>query len=207
ILRGPRRRGRGGPARGVVRRGRGRRTRRGARGGRGAAASRGTVGGSAVGMRRGRVPLVRRVVLFLALVGGLGGALVALAGGVAGPAHDGPSPEIPLVAGAPARPLVPAVPMQAVAGAPTEAKRLTVRPAKSISSNVEEPREWEDPVSHEKVALPYYPLYSLRGNDVGPAAGAAPDVPAARWSQMHATVYKDVRELTRAEAVRLAHDP
>jgi hypothetical protein len=153
---------------------------------------------------------VKRVLLFLLLAGGGLAGLIQAAGGFLGEKQDDVKPEVPVLARNP------------VAAGPDEAPLrisefpvnpdgrtpdVTLRRIQELDVPLTREREWKDPVTGERVVLPYFTEMSLLVKDLESFRDPSTGAPGERWKDVHVTVYRDPSTLTRVEAERLAADP
>ncbi|HVG93721.1 MAG TPA: hypothetical protein VND21_04690 [Planctomycetota bacterium] len=154
---------------------------------------------------------MRRLLLFIALAGAGLAALVGAAGSFFGRGGDEPSPEVPVVArdAAPTAQTGDApLPLSAFPGNFDErTPDVALLDPMKLDFPLMADREWKDPVTGERVALPYFVEMSLRVRDLEPFRDPSTGAAGNRWKDVHVTVYRDPSTLTRAEAERLAADP
>jgi len=153
---------------------------------------------------------VRRLAVFLLLAAGGLAALVVAAGGWSGtktgpeasPVTLGPAP---VAAGPTTTVRVDALPLGAAK--PRNAPRVEVQPLGAFGTSITKPYEWVDPVTRERVTIPYYTELSLRMDapSAEPSPGAG--VPWFRWDRVHVTGYRDPSTLTRKEVEAVLRDP
>ena len=154
---------------------------------------------------------MKRVAAFLVLASAGLSALVFAAGGVGG--KKSTLPDLPGVTLDPAPPATgpsTTVRMDTLPLGPSKPKnapRVEVQPLGAFSTSITEPHDWVDPVTRERVPLPYYTKLSLRMDapSAEPSPGAG--VPWFRWDRVHVTGYRDPSTLTRREVDALLADP
>gem|GEM_PF-2949683 len=148
---------------------------------------------------------MKRVLAFLLLAGGGLLALASATGGFHGTSRERPKPELTS-----AEDEAPGAPKQPtgvrVAEIPLGRGQLPparVEPLEALDVHENPPRTWVDPVTKEKIELPYYPELSLHFTDPAPFSDAASGDVGARWRKAEVLMYRDVTSLSREEALAL----
>lgn len=148
---------------------------------------------------------MKRALAFLLLAGGGLFALASATGGFHGTSRERPKPELvqveddaPDAQGRPTGVRVTEIPLGRGHLPPA-----SVEPLEALDVHENPPRTWVDPVTKEKIELPYYPELSLHFTDPAPFNDAASGDVGARWRKAEVLMYRDVTSLSREEALAL----
>ncbi len=148
---------------------------------------------------------MKRILAFLVLAGGGLLALAAATGGFHGTSRERPKPELTTsedeAPGAASRPT--GVRVTEIPLGRGQLPPASVEPLESLDVHENQPRTWVDPVTKEKIELPYFPELSIHFTDPTPFSDEASGDVGARWRKAEVLMYRDVTSLSREEALAL----